>query len=144
MTRSSDSGDGHQVLHKNGKDQSQDKAIRDLHHDLRTHIADETLDLHKTRDAILSLGSKIEKYVFAGRIAWGFIAILGTIVMVYQTSISSDIRDIEKRVTALETRQHAFEERGTKWGEHLDESVKDIRNDIREIRRTLNGRSKGQ
>ena len=144
MTASSDSGDGHRSVKKNGHDQTQDRAIRELHDDLRDHIADETLDFHRTQGAVSSLGSKIDRYVFAGRVAWGFIAILATIVMVYQGTISSDIHGLEQRVNALETRQHAFEERGTKWGEQLDDAVKEMRDDIREIRRAINGRSKGQ
>ena len=129
-------------LNKNGHDQAQDRAIHTLTEEFRSHIRDEENHHGTVETTVLNLSALIEKYIFAGRIAWTFIAILGTIVMVYQASISQDLHALDARVNALESKQAAFEERGTKWGEQLDDAVQEIRNDIREIRRVINGRRK--
>lgn len=141
MTPPSDSGDGHQSIRKNGHDQQQDKAIRDLHDEFRTHIQDEEDHHHKIERIIDALSAEMSKYIYAGRVAWAFIGLLGAVVLIYQSSLQARISDIDSRLDGLTAKQHAFEERGTRWGEDLDVSVSEIRNDIREIRNAISGHS---
>ena len=129
-------------LEKNGRDHAQDRAISTLTAEFRQHVSEEMGHHRLIEQSVDRLSAAMEKYIFAGRIAWAFIAILGTIVMVYQASLTRDLNALDARVNALESKQAAFEERGTKWGEQLDDAVQEIRNDIREIRRVINGRRK--
>jgi len=141
MTSSSDSGDDHQVVKKNGHDQSQDRAIRELHHDLKTHIADEELDFKSLQRTVGGLATRFDKYLFGGRLVWGFVTAVAAAIVIYQASLDARVDRNEDRLDQLTTKQHAFEERGTRWGQDLDVSVSEIRRDIREIRNTINGNS---
>ena len=129
-------------LPKNGHDNAQDRAIKVLTDEFRSHIADEEHHHGHVEESVMALAASIDKYIFAGRIAWAFLGIIGMIVGSYQVSISNDLHSLEGRMDAIESKQAAFEERGTKWGEQLDSAVQEIRQDIREIRRAVNGRMK--
>jgi hypothetical protein len=137
-----DTGDDHRAVKKNGHDQHQDRAIKELHAEFKAHIGDEEHHHHVVERGMDAVAAKMDKYIFGGRVAWGFIGILGTIVLIYQASLQVRITELETRVDVLSAKQHAFEERGTKWGEQLDDAVQEIRQDIREIRRAVNGRIK--
>lgn len=130
---------GSPPLQKNGHDRLQDSAIRELTGELRAHISEEMGHHRRVENEVAELASEIKKYVFAGRVAWTFLAILGAGVVSYQANLDIRLRSMEVRVDDLETKQHAFEERGTKWGQDLDRSVLEMRQDIRDLRRRING-----
>jgi len=134
-----DSDPAHRAVSKNGKDRLQDSAIRELTGELRAHISEEMGHHRLVENEVQSLGSEIKKYVFAGRVAWTFLGILGAGVVAYQANLDIKVRELESRVDDLQSKQHAFEERGTRWGQDLDRNVLDIKQDIREIRRRING-----
>ena len=130
---------GSPPLEKNGRDRLQDQSINRLAAELRAHIADEMGHHRLVESEVTGLGAEIKKYVFAGRVAWSFLGILGMLVLLYQGALDRRLRDMEDRVDAVQSKQHAFEERGTRWGQDLDRNVLDMKQDIREIRRRLNG-----
>lgn len=135
----SDSDPAHRAVSKNGRDRLQDKAIDELTGELRDHIADEMGHHRRVEKEVTGLGAEIKKYVFAGRVAWSFLGILGMLVLLYQGALDSRLREMEDRVDALQAKQYAFEERGIRWGQDLDRNVLDMKQDIREIRRRING-----
>jgi len=128
-------------LPKNGHDQAQDRAITTLTSELRAHIKRDDEQLVGINESMMSMRGTIDKYIFAGRVAWAFVAVIGTIIMAYQVNLNSSLVSLENRVDKIEARQQAFEERGTKWGESLDGAVREIRADIREIRDALSRRT---
>ena len=134
-----DSDPAHRTAYKNGKDRLQDSAIRELTGELRAHISEEMGHHRRVEDEVAELASEIKKYVFAGRVAWAFLAILGAGVVSYQANLDIRLRSMEVRVDDLETKQHAFEERGTKWGQDLDRNMLEMKQDIRDLRRRING-----
>ena len=44
--------------------------------------------------------------------------------------ITRDINELEEDIKAVKSQLNAFEQRGTKWGEQLDESVNDLRSRV--------------
>lgn len=140
MSRSYTPSEDRQSVSKNGHDQKQDRQLRELHTEMREHIAAEVSHRALVSDRLASISATVDKYLFAGRVAWAFISILGMIVLGYQAHLDGRVDDLETELNQLTSEQSAFEERGTKWGEALDEAVREIRQDIRELRRLIRGR----
>ena len=126
------------ALNKNGHEQLQDRAIKELHSEFLEHIKDEVHHHTAVEKSVDAVAAKLDKFLFGSRIVAWFIGIMMGGVLAYQVSIDIRMGNMQDNIEQLSAKQHAFEERGTKWGQDLDQETSDIRQDIRELRRMLN------
>lgn len=155
-----DSDPNHRTVKKNGKDQSQDREIRELRNAVLRYTQDNEAQhssiinkLHdyetemKVRNALLAERDKTEgrlrKQVFA--LSMGFLTLVASLVA--WTAV--EFRDLHRDVADNTAHFKEFQAIGIEWGEAIDERaaamrsimdthVQALQEDLRQLRRLVN------
>jgi len=133
-----DSSDRHRALDKNGHQQAQDNAIRNI----QETLARWEIDFNKFREndralhsrletKIADISNGVERKTYGARIIWSFVGLGIAIVMAFVGWMVARVEHQETRVDSIEISQVG-----------LRETLQHVREDVREIRNRVMARKK--
>ena len=96
-------------------------------------------ELEEVGGIVQRVSTDLASFTLAGRLLWGLVFVFISTLGALLGWGYAEINKLEDEVHAVTSKQAAFEERGTKWGEDLDDDVSRIDDELKELRRKLNG-----